>query len=128
MLGRVVGRDLREPPAHLGRDDQSLAGPLSEEPAEQLLAVTVAVDIGRVKEGDADICRRMQGTQARQVVDLTPAASDRPRTKADGADVVAGLAESSILHADASLGTRVAMRQATWLVRGLVRKNTPGGI
>ena len=60
--------------------------------------MAVAVDVGGVDEVDASIGGGVEGGQAVAVVDGAPVGPDGPRAEADGADLVSGLAKSSVLH------------------------------
>ena len=97
-LGRVVGDQLLHAPAHLGGHEDALTGPLAQELRDEPLAVAVSVDIGRVDEVDASVHRGMQGCQRLAVIQPAPAAPDGPGPEADGAHLVAGPAQSSVLH------------------------------
>ena len=102
-----------------------------EEPPDQLLAVAVAVHVGGVVERDADVGRGMERAHAGRVVDLAPAAADGPRAEADGADVVAGLAQSSVLHRSIlprrhSTGHHAADRVTGVSPRGTLRRSSRG--
>jgi hypothetical protein len=87
---------------------RTLAAALAQEPGDDLLAVAVAVDIGRVDQGHARVGGRVESSEALGVVDLPPAGTDRPRPEADGAHVTAGLAEPAVLHGRAGSGDRLA--------------------
>ena len=98
-VGGVVRDEQRNAAAGLGGHDETFARSFAQEAPDEPLAVTVPVDVSRVVEADARVRSRMQRAQAGRVVDLAPAATDGPRAKADAADLVAGLAQSSDVHA-----------------------------
>ena len=98
-LGRVARHVQGRAPAHLGGDEERLAGALGQEPADHPLAPPVAVDVRGVDEVHAGIGRRVQRPQAVGVVHRAPVRPDGPRPEADDADVAPGLAEPAVLHA-----------------------------
>jgi hypothetical protein len=71
-LRRVVGRNLRHAPAHLGGDHETLARALAEEPADEALAPAVAVHVRRVDERDAGVGGGVERPEADGVVHLAP--------------------------------------------------------
>ncbi len=98
-LGRVARHVQGRAPAHLGGDEECLAGALGQEAADHPLAPPVAVDVGGVDEVHASVGSRVQGSQAVGVVHRAPVRPDRPCPEADDADVASGLAEPAVLHA-----------------------------
>jgi len=104
-LRRIRRQVERHSAAHLRRDEERLTAPLPEEPADQLLAVAVAVDVRRVVERHARVGGRVQRTKTRGIVDLAPAAADCPRPEADGADRAPCLAEPAVLHCPSPAGS-----------------------
>src|SRR5665811_517355 len=94
----VVRGQLGHAPAHLRGDDEALAGARAKEPADEALTPAVAVDVGRVDEGDAGVGRGVERPEADLVVHLAPRPADRPGTEPDRAHPVTGLPEPAVFH------------------------------
>ena len=97
-LGRVARHVQGRSPAHLGGDEEGLAGALGQEPADHPLAPPVAVDVRGVDEVHAGVGSRVEGAQAVRVVHRAPVRPDGPRPEPDDAHVAPGLAEPAVLH------------------------------
>src|SRR5664279_4865039 len=97
-LRRVLSQVEGHTPAHLCRYEEGFPTSLAQELAYDLLTPTVAVDVGRVDQSDAGICRRMERAQAFIVVDVPPVGADGPRAEADCADFTTGLAKPAVLQ------------------------------
>jgi hypothetical protein len=97
--GGVSGRDMRrEPAARLRGHDEGL-GSLATEPADQPLGAAVAVDVGRVEEGDAGVERRVERCHRVRVVGAAPGpAADPPGTEAHLRHLPARPSEGSRVH------------------------------
>ena len=63
FVGRVVLGRLVDAAAHLGGDHEVEVGVRGAEPADQLLAAAVAIDVGGVEEGDAGLDRGVEHRQ-----------------------------------------------------------------
>ena len=87
--------------------------------AEQLLAVTGAVDIRRVPEGDAHIQRAVNGAHGLRVIHLSPASRLALRVGEGAADGPGAQAESAHFEAAAPQGAREHNQFLRILVVGL---------
>lgn len=82
----------------------SFGGSMKNRPAftlqarQELLAVTVAVNIGGVEEIHAHIERAVQRLQRVAIVDWPPRPANRPRAEADSGNIEPRAAELAILH------------------------------
>ena len=98
VLRPVVLRQLLHPPAHLGGHGEIGVGVVREEPAEDLLAAAVAVDIGGVVERDPRLCRGLEDVPRRVLGHVAPVGAELPGAEADRGDRSSGPSESSLLH------------------------------
>ena len=105
---RVVLRLLIGPAAHLGGDHDGAARLLGQEPADDLLAAPVAVDVGGVEEGDAGLGRSPQHGQGVGLADRAPVGTELPGAEADNGHRPAGRAENALLHGERSYAVRPA--------------------
>src|SRR5690606_34385616 len=106
----IAGGDVGvEPAAGLGGHIKWLRA-LAAQPGDELLAVAVPVNVGRVDKIDAEIEGMMQGGQRFPVVDVPPGAANGPRPKADGRDLPAGAAELAVFHGVASSWSWMVVR------------------
>ena len=94
----VVLRDLLDPPAHLGGDEDPGVRTLAQEAPDDLLAAPVPVDVGGVEEGDARLDRGLEHGQRVAVGHIAPVAAELPGPQTDHRHLAAGTAERSLLH------------------------------
>ena len=80
---------------------------LAEVAADQLLAAAVAVDVGRVEEGDAGLDGAVQHRERVTLVDLAPVGPQLPGPESDRRHETFRLAQHAFFHpADATRGGR----------------------
>ena len=65
------------------------SGAAAQEPADELLAAPVAVDVGGVEEGDPGVDGGVQHGERVVLADLAPVGAELPGAEADHADVAA---------------------------------------
>ena len=99
ILRAVAGHGLlRQPATGLGRHERARAAPLLEHARDQLLGMSVAVNVRGVDEVQAGVERGMQRGHRFGIVDLAPRRADRPSAEADRGHAAAGAAERSVAH------------------------------
>jgi hypothetical protein len=89
----VVLRDLVQPPAHLGGHGEVEVGVVGEEPADQRLAATVAVDVGGVEQGDALGDGGLEHLTGVRLRDVPPVGAQLPGAESHDRDGASGPAE-----------------------------------
>ena len=95
-LAVVVLGKLLDAPAHLRRDED-LRVACMQLPAEPL-AAPVAVDVGRVEEGDAGVDGRVEHGVRVLRADAPPIGAELPGAEADDADAAVESLDPSLLH------------------------------
>ena len=91
VLVAVAGdRLLRQAAAGLGGDEDVGGSPRLQDLGDDPLRAAVAIDVGRVDEGDAGVERGVERRDRVALLDLAPAPADRPGAEPDLADAAAG--------------------------------------
>src|SRR5690606_3562790 len=124
VLGHEVLGQLLRTAAHLGRDGDPGIRVVAQPGSDDALAAAVAVDVGRVEEGDARAATRIEPGARVRLAHLTPVGAELPGSEPDDGDVAAGAAESAMLHGS-SLGSRYA-RCAGYSTSGGKLRGRPG--
>jgi hypothetical protein len=87
-----------EPAAGLGCNEGPVAAALLQHCRDDLFGPAIAIDVGRINEGDAGIKCGIECTLAVCLADIAPGASDLPGAEADLGNGCAGLAKNSRFH------------------------------
>src|SRR5262245_9973141 len=96
---RVRGAPVRlGAPAHLRGHREPGIGTLVAKSPDQALAATVAVDVGRVDEGDSRVDGSVQRRHGVGIGHRSPVGADLPGPQANDADPSARLSEYALLH------------------------------
>ena len=114
----VVLRPLIDPAAHLGGHGDCGAGvAVSQEPADDLFAAAITVDVGGVEEGDAGVDGCREHRRRVGLRHVTPVRSQLPGSQPDHGDGSAGSSEDSCVHtpslATATLSESTSMTRAS---------------
>ena len=106
---------------NLGCDDDPITFRSRESPRQKFLAATVAIGVGRVKEGDTKVCGKPHQAHGLLIgKSPPPSGGNRPKSETDFTDLQIGSLQRAVIHRGQSYHHERRFSKSRELEQGLL--------